>query len=313
MLARTPIKENILLDLLLRSRADARIAWDPLLPLYVDGLCRSGLVRVSAALRGLLRCSSISDGSNPDQEGKETSKKAAAAGDAHRGSTLMTDIKVIQDTMMTISTDTQIPKSFTEAADIYDATGEWILALVAWHTRSLDESTQSGGLMGEPDAVSLFESLGYLLAALSGTEKGLEVLSGDFDRGLKGRLGQALAVYLPLCVDVSLPLRQRLEGLQKGFGLFVEQGGSGGAGGTGGSGAGSGPNSKSLDHGIGGISVRALQFEAGVMDGPVVNTRAGLYVYLNSMVGSSILIVAWVWGLADFFRLLGVLWWMIPS
>jgi mediator of RNA polymerase II transcription subunit 5 len=146
--------------------------------------------------------------------------------------------------------------------------------------------------MGDPDAVSLFESLGILLAALSGTGKGLEVLSSDFDRRLKNKLGQALAAYLPLCVDVSLPLRHRLEELQKGFGLFPDQPGNN-----------ANANAKALDHsGIEGMNVRALQFEAGVMDGPVVNTRAGLYVYINSMVGASVFCF-WV-------LLLGLGWWL---
>lgn len=88
---------------------------------------------------------------------------------------------------------------------------------------------------------------------------------------MKIKLGQALSSYLSLCVDVSLPLRQRLDALQKEFNLFGEQ------------------SSKSLEHpGIEGMSVNALQFEASVMDGPVINTRAGLYVYLNSMVGSAL-------------------------
>lgn len=34
------------------------------------------------------------------------------------------------------------------------------------------------------------------------------------------------------------------------------------------------------------MNVNSLQFEASVMDGPVINTRAGLYVYLNSMVST---------------------------
>lgn len=84
---------------------------------------------------------------------------------------------------------------------------------------------------------------------------------------LKIRLGRALISYLPLCVDVSLPLRHRLDALQKEFNLYGEQ------------------LSKQLNHAtIDGMNVNALQFEASVMDGPVINTRAGLYVYLNSMV-----------------------------
>jgi len=85
--------------------------------------------------------------------------------------------------------------------------------------------------------------------------------------GLKAKLGQALSSYLPLCVDVSLPLRHRLEELQKVFNLYPGQ------------------PSKTLDEpAIHGVNVNALEFEASVMDGPVVNTRAGLYVYINSMV-----------------------------
>lgn len=35
---------------------------------------------------------------------------------------------------------------------------------------------------------------------------------------------------------------------------------------------------------IDGVNVNALQFEAGILDGPVINTRAGLHVYLNALV-----------------------------
>ncbi|KAJ5339267.1 hypothetical protein N7452_005995 [Penicillium brevicompactum] len=240
LLSRAPLKEQELLDLLLQTRADSSITWDPLLPLYVDGLCRVGRVKSSSALAGLLRHSSI-QGDKP--------------------STLMTDIKVVQDVMMFISTGS-IPKTVTEAADIYSATVDWIVAVVAWNQR--DGST---GLMGSPDAVSLFESLGILLAALSGTNKGLEVLSSDFNQGLKAKLGQALSSYLPLCVDVSVHLRNRLEEIQKVFNLYPGQ-----------------PSKALEDPAINGVNVNALQFEASVMDGPVVNTRAGLYVYINSMV-----------------------------
>ncbi|KAJ5570869.1 hypothetical protein N7535_004529 [Penicillium sp. DV-2018c] len=261
MFARAPLGENELLDLLLEARASSSVAWDPLVPLYVDGLCKVGKVKTSSALAGLLRHSSISKvGGAGDEQGGSPAKLKK-----DKPSTLMTDIKVIQDVMMFISTGS-IPKNIVEAADIYSATVDWILAVVAWHNRSQEAAQETGGLLGSPDAVSLFESLGILLAALSGTSKGLEVLSGDFDQALKARLGRALSSYLPLCVDVSLPLRHRLEELQKMFNLYPGQ------------------PSKALDESaINGVNVNALQFEASVMDGPVVNTRAGLYVYLNSM------------------------------
>lgn len=84
--------------------------------------------------------------------------------------------------------------------------------------------------------------------------------------GIKVKLGQALSAYLPLCVEVSLPLRNRLDSLQKEFNLYGE------------------PASKSLEISMmDGMNVNALQFESSVMDGPVINSRAGLYVYINAM------------------------------
>ncbi|EKV19538.1 Mediator of RNA polymerase II transcription subunit 5 [Penicillium digitatum PHI26] len=259
------MKESELLDLLLEARASSSVTWDPLLPLYVDGLCKVGRVKSSSALASLLKHSSILDGSRSD-EGEDEGQVSPFKSKMQKPSTLMTDIKVIQDVMVFISTGS-IPKTVIEAADIYSATVDWILAVVAWHNHSMDPSQPTGGLMGSPDAVSLFESLGILLAALSGTSKGLEFLSSDFNQGLKTKLGEALSSYLPLCIDVSLPLRHRLEELQKVFNLYPGQ------------------PSKAL-HGpaIDGVNVNALQFESSVMDGPVVNTRAGLYVYINSMV-----------------------------
>ncbi|KAJ5907889.1 hypothetical protein N7495_000571 [Penicillium taxi] len=251
MLKRYPINEEELLDLLVDSHAASAISWDPLLPVYIDGLCKADQIRPATALSSLLKHSSL-------HEKDETKKKV---------STLMTDIKVIQDVMLSISNGS-IPISVTEGAELYSATAEWIGALVAWHNTSIDVSHHTGGLMGSPDAVTLFESLGVLLAALSVTAKGLETLSSDYKngvfKGLKTKLGQALSDYLPLCMDISL--RHRLDAIQKDFNLYSEQ------------------TSKPLDHpAMEGMNVNTLQFEASVMDGPVINSRAGLYVYLNSM------------------------------
>ena len=68
-------------------------------------------------------------------------------------------------------------------------------------------------------------------------------------------------------MDVSLPLRHRLDALQKEFNLYGQQ------------------PSKNLENSeIEGLNVNSLHFETSVIDGPIINTRAGLYVYLNSMV-----------------------------
>lgn len=166
LLSRSPLKEDELLNLLLDARASSNIVWDPLLPVYIDGLCKNRQVKTCSALRCLLKYSSI--------RGKDGPKQSV--------STLMTDIKVIQDVMLSVSTGF-IPRTILEAAELYSATVEWVDAFVAWHNGSLDVSQQTGGMMSSPDAVSLFESLGILLAALSGTGKGVQVLSSENHQG----------------------------------------------------------------------------------------------------------------------------------
>ncbi|KAJ6024356.1 hypothetical protein N7540_005153 [Penicillium herquei] len=248
MRARSPVSEAELLDLLLDVRGASSITWDPLLPVYVDGLCKAGQVKSSSALVGLLKHSSVRN--------RDGNRKL---------STLMTDIKVFQDVSFCVSTGS-IPRTVNEAAELFSATVEWVFAVSLWHN-TLDPSQQDGGLMNSPDAVSLIEALGVLLVALSGAAKGLEMLSTDSPRNalkiVKQKLGQALSAYIPLSVDAFV--RQRLDQFQKQFNLYGEQ------------------SSKSMDHYIDGMNVNALQFEASVMNGPIINTRAGLYIYLNSM------------------------------
>lgn len=169
LLTRSPLKEDELLDLLLDVRASFNSPWDPLLPVYIDGWCKNRQVKSSAALRCLLKHSSI--------RGKDEPKQ--------RASSLMTDIKVIQDVMLSVSAGF-IPRVISEAAELYSAAVEWIEAVVAWH-----HASETGGLMNSPDAVSLLESLGILLAALSGTAKGVQVLSSEKHQG---------KFRLPVCV-----------------------------------------------------------------------------------------------------------------
>ncbi|RAK72118.1 putative RNA polymerase II mediator complex subunit Nut1 [Aspergillus fijiensis CBS 313.89] len=259
LLQRCPITEALLLDVLLETRLSTGIKWDPLLPLYIDCLCKMGLVQTSTVLNALLKHSSIHDKHQSSSVEVYPGKKSRSC------YTLMTDIRVVQDAMLSVSTGS-VPKSFSEAISIFTAIIDWIQAVVAWNSSHIDSGHQNPGLISSPDAVSLFESLGILLAALSGTTKGLEVLSADSQEALKVKLGQALSAYLPICVEVSLPLRNRLDSLQKEFNLYGEL------------------PAKPLDVSMmEGVNVNALQFEASVMDGPMINSRAGLFVYINAM------------------------------
>ena len=189
---RCPIAEGTLLDVLLEIRLATGIKWDPLLPLYIDCLCKMGKVQTSTVLTSLLKYSSIHDKpQSPDSEAVQSKK-------ALKYYTLMTDIRVIQDAMLSVSTGST-PKSLAEAVGIFSAIIDWIQAVVAWHNNHIDPNQQTGGLMSSPDAVSLFESLGILLTALSGTGKGIEVLSSDSHEGTE--LLSLFIVYVSVCAD----------------------------------------------------------------------------------------------------------------
>lgn len=83
----------------------------------------------------------------------------------------------------------------------------------------------------------------------------------------KNRLAQAISAYMPICSEVSITLRNRLDTLQKGFNIFDSSG------------------SKSLEDAMmEEVDASAMQFESNVIDGPVINSRAGLYIYLNALV-----------------------------
>lgn len=187
LVARRPIAEDVLLEALCEARAETAatgVRWDPLIPVYIDCLCKTGRVGVSKVLGVLLKKSSIHElpqsQSQSQSQSPDEQKEQETANKEKKCYTLMTDIRVIQDTMLAISTGNHTPRTLVEAANIFSAAVDWIQAVVAWH----NQNQQTGGLMSSPDVVSLFESLGILLAALSGTAKGLDVLSSDSNEGI---------------------------------------------------------------------------------------------------------------------------------
>ncbi|KAL4740357.1 mediator of RNA polymerase II transcription subunit 5 [Aspergillus similis] len=257
---RSPIGDLLLTETLLQTRLSTGIKWDPLLPVYIDCLCRMGRVQIPTVLTSMLKHSSIHDKPSPGADVASVKKKAKSRAKCY---TLMTDIRVIQDAMLSINSGTTV-KTLLEVIHTFCAIADWIQAIIAWHNSQLD-ADQPAGMMGSPDVMLLFEAVGILLSVLAGTAKGLEVLSAGAHEATKIRIGQALSAYLPLCADMYPPLHNRLDGLQKQFNLYGQ------------------PPSKLEVTMMENVNVNALQFDASVMDGPTIHSRAGLYVYINAM------------------------------
>lgn len=186
------VSELVLLDLLFAAQAESHVKFDPLLPLYIDSLCKLGELRISTVLAALLEHSSIHE-----KPGASSFTEAEVKAEERHGEqqsqqpfcTLMTDIKVVQDMTLSISTGAIPLLSADVLAALLLALADWINAIISWNNSSsssnsgsgLDEEQeqQSSGLMSSPNAISLFESLGILLSALAGTTQGATILSSN--------------------------------------------------------------------------------------------------------------------------------------
>ncbi|EEA27945.1 mediator complex subunit [Talaromyces marneffei ATCC 18224] len=255
---RAPLQQAYLVGVLLESRAVTAdiFPYDPLIPRYATALRKLGLIRTATLLDGLRKQPFIESQSTADAEQSQKTVNS---------SILMTDTRIVQDLIAPLSSSS--PSLDTQdIQSIFAITAEWILDVARWHTSNINDENQMGGLMSSPDALALFESLGILLVALSATAKGHDALASESTSDFKIPLGQALTAYLSTSASISLNLRNRLDSLQKGYQLYGE------------------PPSKDLDvQMMDGMSTNALQFEASVLDGPVINSRAGLYIYINAL------------------------------
>jgi mediator of RNA polymerase II transcription subunit 5 len=168
---RCPLPEQALLDVVFDCRAATNVQWDPLVPLYIHALFELGMVKIPGVLDSLLKHSSVIE----NQQGKAVRRR-------RKPSTFMSDTRILQDTCLIISSGS-LPRSVGEAILIFTSTAEWISAVATLHTTGVSDDQQAGGPVSSPDTISLFETLGILLATVSGTEKGLEALSSEKPEG----------------------------------------------------------------------------------------------------------------------------------
>ncbi|EER43520.1 RNA polymerase II mediator complex subunit Nut1 [Histoplasma capsulatum H143] len=256
MLNRHSIPGRRLIDIILAARVVTNVPWDPLIPLYVDTLHRLGSIKLEDILESLLAHSTVSQKQASVQNGSATKTPL---------STLMTDYCVIHNATIA-ATSGHAPKTITEAGNTFSALAQWILSLLSSNSSREPEGDPASSLTSSPDALAVFESLGILFAALVSTERSANALSAAGTKEWRNKLGQALSEYIPLCAGVSIPLRDRLEALQKDFNLYGHDG------------------EKSLeDTMMENVNISALEFESNVLDGVIINSRAGPYIYVNAL------------------------------
>ncbi|KAF2273257.1 mediator of RNA polymeras-like protein II transcription subunit 5 [Westerdykella ornata] len=262
---RSPLPGVKIARLLLRPRTaaapklpDPRVIW------YCERLLALKRIDVSEVLAAAFQFSPSRD--RPPQEGVEGSVPKN-----HRSRWLNPPAleEILFDRLHKLFMTGERPLSSLEAARTIFVLSKWMSAMVASHT-SDSMMHAMAGIPQHPQQSSIIvrEGLGLLMVSLVENAKILEVLGRDHMDDVKKSFSQSLSSFIPFLQQTSqtaLQIASRLEMSQKQHGLFDKSLHLDGH-------AGQGPN----------LDVAALQLDA-VMDLPALNTRAGLFVYLNSL------------------------------
>ena len=174
---RDPIPKAKLIDVVLEARSVTNVDWDPLIPLYTESLRQLGMIKAPDILNSLLKHSTITE-----HEQSHASKKTPVE-QTTKASTFLTDFRIIQNIMMAV-TSGLTPKKLGEGRSMLASVADWIFALLSWNSANADDENPIGGLAGSPDAVSVFEAIGILLAALVGSENALDSFSMSSAEGI---------------------------------------------------------------------------------------------------------------------------------
>ncbi|KAL5440422.1 hypothetical protein PMIN06_009684 [Paraphaeosphaeria minitans] len=156
------------------------------------------------------------------------------------------------------------PVSNAEGARTVKAAIRWMSAMVASHTN--DSMLQAmAGIQQQPQqqSINVREGLGMLVVGLIENGKILQLLNRDELKDIRKAFARALTVFIPFLSQTSIQIANRLEIYQKEHD-FNDKSSAGQA------------------NGNAGLEVAALQLEA-VIDLPQINTRAGLYIFLNAL------------------------------
>ncbi|KAI9801264.1 MAG: mediator complex subunit [Piccolia ochrophora] len=263
--ARNPAPSFQICEIFLKPRSRAAISVDPLIPIYVERLIHLNLVGVADVLRALWKTSRFHHSSGhtaPDNEGKE--------GDIPKwhNSTELEEIVLLR--MRSSILAGQHPRTINETWNTFKVLSRWMSSIVAASTR--DEMVQDmNGAAGQlaPEALAIRDSVGMLVIALAESPRAVSALSASIPKDIRQTLAHALSLYIPFLSQTSLQVANRLETIQRQYNIF------------------DGASTKEMETLIGNMDVGGLQINGveslNIVDRPIMNSRAGLYIFLNAM------------------------------
>jgi mediator of RNA polymerase II transcription subunit 5 len=258
--SKQPLSASLISDIFLRPTECNTVALDPRIPRYVQILLSLELVTVPSLLRALLRYStSIQEQENETQEGDKKKVKRWSNSTASEETLFYRLAK-------TISSATA-PRTMQEAVEL-------MRVCIQWMETGLAASNAAQGMLepGKTEEMNAHTmALGTLVVAAVENAQVITVLGkASAPKGMGKELSKTLGVFVPLLLHTSPQSAARLELFRTQTLVAVE------------------PVDKKdveankeiddlLDQGMGIDSVVVVEL-------PTMNSRAGLYVYLNSLV-----------------------------
>ncbi|KAL0263481.1 mediator complex subunit [Diplodia seriata] len=243
---RIPRDEAQLAEALLRPRSRATACLDPLIPVYLERLLVLAFLNPPEILHALFRYS------------RDYTASAEHSSQGLRRQQWHTTPELEELVFARLSkafVTNERPRTVAEVQKTLAILAEWMNAVNSPQTAESVMHSLADGTQGQRTQTVL--SLSMLVIAM---------LEHPKVAGMRKSLSDSLTVFVPHLTQASLQWGDRLGMLQKQYSLTTENA-SGGIS--------DGPGNHGLD-------VSVLQLET-VMDLPVINSRAGLYVFINSL------------------------------
>lgn len=258
---RIPRDEAQLAEALLRPRSRATGCLDPLIPVYLERLLVLNFLNPPEVLNALFRYSR--DYATGADHSHGSPKKQQSQ---HWHITPELEELVFARLSKAFVTNER-PKSVVEVQKTLATLSRWMNTLNSSQTaESVIHSLADGS---QAQRTQTLVGLGMLVIATMEHPKVAGVIEVALPKAQRKSLSESLTFFIPHLNQSSLQLGDRLGMLQKQYSLTTDHASDG---------MHDGPGSHGLD-------VSVLQLET-VMDLPIINTRAGLYVFINSLVST---------------------------
>ncbi|OCL07249.1 mediator of RNA polymeras-like protein II transcription subunit 5 [Glonium stellatum] len=258
--SRAPISGRKLADILLRPRLPSTNCLDPLVVVYLERLLAARRFDASDVLIAAFKWSR-------DHPPKPGNDDILSKDDPSRWQNPPELEEIILHRLQKAFSNGERPQTRNEARKTLAIVSQWMSAMVTAHNNDSVIQAMTGVHQPQPQSIMVVrEALGILIVHLTENLKVIDMLNSGTLKELRKSFAQSLSQFIPFLSQTSLHVANRLELFQKEHGLLDDHGND----------LNGGPGENGLD------VAATIQLEA-VMDLPPINTRAGLYIFLNSL------------------------------